>query len=45
MDLVFNFAARISVLVAGRLLCEGAPAEIAADQRVRTVYLGEEAHG
>jgi branched-chain amino acid transport system ATP-binding protein len=45
MDLVFNFAARISVLVAGRLLCEGAPAEIAADERVRTVYLGEEAHG
>lgn len=45
MDLVFNFATRISVLVAGRLLCEGAPAEIAADERVRTVYLGEDAHG
>lgn len=45
MDLVFNFATRISVLVAGRLLCEGAPAEIAADERVRAVYLGEDAHG
>jgi ABC-type branched-subunit amino acid transport system ATPase component len=45
MDLVFNFATRISVLVAGRLLCEGAPADIAADERVRAVYLGEEAHG
>jgi ABC-type branched-subunit amino acid transport system ATPase component len=45
MDLVFTFATRISVLVAGRLLCEGAPAEIAADERVRAVYLGEEAHG
>ena len=45
MDLVFNFATRISVLVAGRLLCEGEPAAIAADERVRAVYLGEDAHG
>jgi ABC-type branched-subunit amino acid transport system ATPase component len=45
MDLVFNFASRISVLVAGRLLTEGAPDEIAADERVRAVYLGEDAHG
>jgi len=45
MDLVFNFASRISVLVAGRLLCEGEPAAIAADERVRAVYLGEDAHG
>ncbi len=44
MDLVFNFATRISVLVAGRLLTEGEPEEIAADERVRAVYLGEEAH-
>jgi branched-chain amino acid transport system ATP-binding protein len=45
MDLVFNFASRISVLVAGRLLTEGAPEEIAADERVKAVYLGEDAHG
>jgi len=45
MDLVFNFATRISVLVAGRLLCEGEPKAIAADARVRAVYLGEEARG
>ena len=45
MDLVFNFAERISVLVAGKLLTEGAPEAIAADERVRGVYLGEDAHG
>ena len=45
MDLVFNFANRISVLVAGRLLTEGPPEAIAADERVRAVYLGEDAHG
>ncbi len=45
MDLVFNFATRISVLVAGRLLIEGDPEAIARDERVRAVYLGEEAHG
>jgi ABC-type branched-subunit amino acid transport system ATPase component len=45
MDLVFTFATRISVLVAGRLLCEGTPSEIAADERVKAVYLGEDGHG
>ncbi len=45
MDLVFSFATRISVLVAGRLLTEGEPDAIAADERVRVVYLGEDAHG
>jgi branched-chain amino acid transport system ATP-binding protein len=45
MDLVFTFATRISVLVAGRLLTEGELDTIAADERVRAVYLGEEAHG
>ena len=45
MELVFNFAERISVLVAGKLLIEGEPKAIAADERVRAVYLGEDAHG
>jgi ABC-type branched-subunit amino acid transport system ATPase component len=45
MDLVFSFARRISVLVAGRLLMEGEPREVAADPRVRQVYLGEGRHG
>jgi len=45
MGLVFDFAQRISVLVEGALLTEGSPAEIAADPRVKAVYLGEAAHG
>ena len=40
MDLVFRFAQRISVLVAGAVLVEGTPAEIAADPQVRAAYLG-----
>jgi branched-chain amino acid transport system ATP-binding protein len=40
MGLVFRFADRISVLVAGRVLCEGTPDEISKDARVREVYLG-----
>ncbi|MDM0046577.1 ABC transporter ATP-binding protein [Variovorax dokdonensis] len=40
MNLVFKFARRISVLVAGRILTEGTPAEIGRDPRVREVYLG-----
>jgi branched-chain amino acid transport system ATP-binding protein len=44
MDLVFRFAQRISVLVNGAILTEGTPAEIAADPRVRAVYLGSD-HG
>jgi ABC-type branched-subunit amino acid transport system ATPase component len=40
MELVFRFAERITVLVSGRILREGTPAEIAADPLVREVYLG-----
>jgi ABC-type branched-subunit amino acid transport system ATPase component len=45
MDLVFSFARRISVLVDGGLLVEGEPEAIAADSRVRAVYLGERSDG
>jgi len=45
MDLVFRFAERISVLVDGALLTEGTPGEVAADSRVRAVYLGESRDG
>ena len=41
MDLVFRLANRITVLVQGSILVEGAPREIAADAQVRQVYLGE----
>ena len=44
MDLVFRFAERITVLVAGEVLCEGTPDEIGEDQRVRDVYLGSGGH-
>jgi ABC-type branched-subunit amino acid transport system ATPase component len=41
MDLVFRLANRITVLVAGSVLVEGPPLDIAADAQVRQVYLGE----
>ncbi|HEX6690275.1 MAG TPA: ABC transporter ATP-binding protein [Burkholderiales bacterium] len=44
MDLVFRFAQQITVLVQGEVLVQGTPAEIAADRRVRDVYLGEGLH-
>ena len=45
MGLVFRFADRITVLVGGKVLTEGTPEEIAADPRVKEVYLGEAEHG
>jgi len=45
MDLVSRFADRITVLVAGGVLREGAPADVMADPRVRAVYLGEARDG
>jgi branched-chain amino acid transport system ATP-binding protein len=41
MDLVFRLAKTITVLVQGRVMVEGPPEAIAADPRVREVYLGE----
>ena len=45
MGLVFRFAERITVLVAGRVLMEGTPEEVARNDEVKAVYLGREAHG
>ena len=42
MDAVFRLADRISVLVNGRVVASGAPAEIRADAEVRRAYLGDE---
>ena len=44
MDVVFRFAREITVMVNGRILTQGPPAQIAADQRVREVYLGKRSH-
>jgi branched-chain amino acid transport system ATP-binding protein len=43
MDAVFRLADRISVLVYGRIIASGAPAEIRANREVRSAYLGEDA--
>jgi branched-chain amino acid transport system ATP-binding protein len=40
MDLVFEFADRITVMVNGAVLTEGTPESIAADPLVKAVYLG-----
>jgi branched-chain amino acid transport system ATP-binding protein len=48
MDLVFSFARTVTVLVDGAVFAEGKAAAIAAEPRVRAVYLGEggaAAHG
>jgi branched-chain amino acid transport system ATP-binding protein len=40
MDIVFGFADRVLVLDRGSLIAQGSPAEIRANPRVRSVYLG-----
>jgi branched-chain amino acid transport system ATP-binding protein len=45
MDLVFNFARSVTVLVNGAVFAEGDVQAIANDPRVKAVYLGEQAHG
>jgi branched-chain amino acid transport system ATP-binding protein len=41
MKVVFAFATRVIVLVAGKVLIDGAPETVRADQRVREAYFGE----
>ena len=41
MDVVFRFAREITVMVGGAILTGGPPEAIAADERVRAVYLGQ----
>jgi branched-chain amino acid transport system ATP-binding protein len=42
MDVVFSIADRIMVLHQGRVIADGAPAEVRADPLVQRVYLGDE---
>ena len=42
MEVVFEIADDITVMAQGAILARGSPKEIAADERVRTVYLGRE---
>ena len=42
MEAVFALADRISVLVYGRVIASGTPAEIRANAEVRQAYLGEQ---
>jgi branched-chain amino acid transport system ATP-binding protein len=42
MDAVFRVADRVSVLVYGKIIATGTPAEIRANSDVRKAYLGEE---
>ena len=41
MRVIFHLADRIMVLTEGRVLAEGTPDEIAADERVQSAYLGD----
>ncbi len=45
MNIVFAFATRIIVLVAGGVLIEAEPSVVRSDPRVREVYLGNMHHG
>ncbi len=44
MSVVFGLADRISVLVYGKIVASGTPAEIRGNAAVKEAYLGEEAH-
>jgi branched-chain amino acid transport system ATP-binding protein len=42
MDVVFQLADRISVLVGGRIVASGTPEQIRNSPEVRIAYLGDE---
>ncbi len=44
MEIVFRIADYITVMVSGEIFTQGTPAEVAADERVRAVYLGQAHH-
>jgi branched-chain amino acid transport system ATP-binding protein len=44
IDVVFRFARRVAVLVAGEILVEGTPSQIGEHAQVRALYLGESGH-
>ena len=43
MDVVFGFADRVIVLDHGKIIAQGAPADVRANPRVQAVYLGDDA--
>jgi branched-chain amino acid transport system ATP-binding protein len=40
MEAVMRFSQRVVCLDAGKIICEGAPAEIVKDPQVQKAYLG-----
>jgi ABC-type branched-subunit amino acid transport system ATPase component len=44
IDVVFRFAQRVAVVVAGEIVAEGTPQDIRDNAQVRALYLGESGH-